>query len=116
MYLIFDRMCHTCKCSGIAPIGIGIYHTSNSTAPISERDTDIEVPALTTCASNVEEITSERAGRIYQCIYRAIWKHQGSCEECDRLAKMDMMCIEQLSLWKSLQWWGEQAEAKEGIV
>src|SRR5947207_616701 len=115
MYLIFDRMCPSCKCSGIAPIGIGIYYASSSTAPIaepepriayegqcehcggsvfrgphgslhscpvsipfSERDTAIELPALTTRASNFEEVTSERASKIYQCVYQAIWEHASS--------------------------------------
>ena len=102
MYLLFNRLCHTCKCPGPA---MAAYTYTSSTVPLAERDTTIDLPAIRAC--DVEEVTSERASRIYQCVYRAIWKHQSSCIECDRLEKIDLMCLDQLGLWTALRFWSK---------
>jgi len=141
MYMLFDRLCHTCHCSGIAPIedttpetrregsgrttyegkcehcggsmwrnARGSLHSCPLSVKFAEHDTAPELPALTTPASNFEEVTSQRASLIYQSIYRAIWKHASDCVECARWAKIGYMCTDHLSLWRSLQWWGDQIE------
>ena len=80
-------------------------HCTLALLSISERDTAIELPALTTGSSNVEEITSERASRVRQGILEVLWLHQRECAECKRLAKIDFMCLDQVELWQSLRFW-----------
>lgn len=62
-----------------------------------------------------EEITHSRAVRVYQELYKAIYHHQSECEACDRLAKADLMCVDCMSLWRSLRWWGRRMETEENL-
>ena len=134
MYLIFDRMCPSCNCNGLSSIRAeleldpnmrymryegkcehcggsmwrnarGSLHSCPVSIPFSERDTAIELPALATRSSNVEEITSERASRVRQGILEVLWLHERECVECKRLAKIDFMCLDQVELWQSLRFW-----------
>ncbi|SRR6266705_47579 len=79
---------------------------SNSTAPLYDRDTTPELPALSSC--NTEEVTSDRASRITIGIYESISEHQETCETCNRYKNMGMCCIEQVALWDSLEYWEKQ--------
>ena len=85
-----------------APAG---YYYSNSTAPLCDRDTAIELPALTTRPCDVEEVTGDRASRVKQGILEVLWLHQVECADCKRLAKIDLICVEQIILWRALQFW-----------
>jgi hypothetical protein len=68
--------------------------------------------SLVSLNANTEEITPERAKRVYQQLYRAIYGHMAVCSDCERYAKigMDMPCIEQKGLWRALRWWGKQMD------
>lgn len=60
-------------------------------------------PALRVC--DFEEITADRAGRIYTGIYNSIWRHRAHCEECDRYARTGLGCEQEQRLWAALAFW-----------
>ncbi len=143
MYLIFDRMCPSCNCSGPAMSAYsaeatagtepqvtyegqcphcggsmyrnarGSLHSCGMSIPISERDTAIDLPALTTRTSNFEEITPDRARRVWVCVNDAISLHQDDCQECKRLSDIELMCVEQMRLWQSLRFWQKHIAEEE---
>ena len=62
-----------------------------------------------------EEINHTRAVRVYQELYKAIYHHQSECKTCDEMAKADLMCVDCMSLWRSLRWWGRRMETEENL-
>jgi hypothetical protein len=93
---LFDHLSHTCPTRDP-------YAYRYEDEDTDEEETTPALPAIT--ASGFEEITPERAGRIYQLFVRATSAHAARCVYCDMLAIDNRVCYEQNQLFAARERW-----------
>jgi hypothetical protein len=97
-YGLFDSLSHTCPTRD--PYA---YRYSDEDTEEEEEVTTPALPAIT--ASGFEEITPERASRIYELLVRATSAHAARCVYCDMLATDNRVCYEQNMLFAARERW-----------
>ncbi|OLD63801.1 MAG: hypothetical protein AUF65_01455 [Chloroflexi bacterium 13_1_20CM_50_12] len=122
IYWMRDKYHFTCLCMIGTTASTHIYaietrECGNSFLPGHPPGTPQIAPQSLTvpCTRQEDEITHARAVRVYQELFKAIYEHASTCSDCDTFSKIDMICPEQTSLWRSLRWWGRRMETEENL-
>jgi len=106
-YWIVSRIQYTCLCEKPLAIGtIAIRRHIPDTEPLYRNvQQKPSHDVLNAKAADFEEVTPERAERIFQLLCKTVSREQASCSLCDAVAEQGYFCIDHDIMWMARYRW-----------